>query len=65
MDSTAPLCICAASAEPTSHSSDARLLELTCDAAESFKGMGPNPKQLANDRLTHSMAPIFDSPAPR
>ena len=46
-------------------SSDARLLELTCDAAESFKGMGPDPKQLANDRLTHSMAPIFDPPAPR
>jgi aryl-alcohol dehydrogenase-like predicted oxidoreductase len=42
-------------------SSDARLLELTCDAAESFTGTAPHPEQLSHDRMVHAMAPIFDS----
>lgn len=44
-------------------SSDARLLELTCDAAEAFDGTAPDPEQLAADRLSHSMSPLFDGAA--
>lgn len=44
-------------------SSDARLLEATCDAAEAFDGTAPDADQLAADRLAHSMAPLFDGAA--
>jgi len=44
-------------------SSDARLLELTCDAADSFAGEPPSPDQLAADRLAHAMTPLFDRAA--
>jgi aryl-alcohol dehydrogenase-like predicted oxidoreductase len=44
-------------------SSDARLLELTCDAAESFDSTPPDADQLAADRLAHSMSPLFDGAA--
>ena len=44
-------------------SSDARLLELTCDAAEAFDGTAPSADQLAADRLAHAMTPLFDGAA--